>query len=832
MAALVTVSIQDLKPGPQDKSDFYLENIYLLLADPNVSRASILAAPAKPPPFSPPKYAIWVNTLWFLSLATSLMCGLLATMLQQWVRRYLTVTQHPRHNPHKRARIHAFLLDGVDRLHLPEAVELLPHLLHLSLLLFLLGLLLYLFNIHHTVFTFVASLVGLSVGTYVGITLMPIFCPDSPYYAPLSSLFLIVYKGVSYGVFRILRLIIHSRYFSPETRRRFDLLLKNYRKRLWWGVVRTAQETASASASKAGIDRRVLKHTFNALDEDHELEKFFDCIPGFCSSNVVDDPKGILAKMDSGDRGLTAALIRFWDDTLASSFVSEKVKKQRLMTCVKAADSARLSDAATTILQKVIEGDMDAVLRSVEIVHSLIRISLGNTNDKGLVLRKQAIFAEVIAREPVGERGYYWTALVMNQLGVSKSLLREYLTHGNSVLLANLIHFTRQFFHSRSSGDSAIIHALRNSLPSISELDLKNTLPQLQRDFCALWNEIVLEAQITGDHSTAVYILKEIRHIYIALHQGTASAPPTAFSASTRYNPILFKASSYPSCTIPSHGAVVASQREITHPSAATSPTVPLPDPVPATISPPAGPDVSPLPTLIPRHRRIPFADERSPPQDTTTIESSHVTPPVNLENNQFPAILLESVSTATNQGPADTPAILPTASSGFDPRSIPATSTSIAQPLVTLPSTSTVTAEQHNADLGVVPHTIIPVMPIAPFSIPIPGDVVPANPQAASASPSQANKLTPGPGFPPQSSVSAISFTTPQVTSVSHPNIASSDGAIDTHDNSRTPDFSSNMEVPHDPHQPGMSVPGIVTELSRHPIDTVPSSWDTERPE
>ena len=83
MAALVAVSIQDLRPGPQDNSEFYLENIYLLLADPNVSRASILAAPAKPPPFSPPKYAIWVNTLWFLSLATSLMCGLLAVMLQQ-----------------------------------------------------------------------------------------------------------------------------------------------------------------------------------------------------------------------------------------------------------------------------------------------------------------------------------------------------------------------------------------------------------------------------------------------------------------------------------------------------------------------------------------------------------------------------------------------------------------------------------------------------------------------------------------------------------------------------------------------------------------------------
>ena len=166
--------------------------------------------------------------------------------------------------------------------------------------------------------------------------------------------------------------------------------------------MKTAQDIAWASESSAEIDRRVLRLTFDTLDEDHELEEFFDCIPDFCSSIVVDDPKGILAEMDSGDRGLTAALIRFWDDTLASSFVLERVKKQRLMTCVKAADSARLSGAATAILQKVIEGDINAALRSIEIVHSLIRISLEYNNDEGLALRKQAIFAEVIAREPVG----------------------------------------------------------------------------------------------------------------------------------------------------------------------------------------------------------------------------------------------------------------------------------------------------------------------------------------------------------------------------------------------------------------------------------------------
>jgi hypothetical protein len=133
---------------------------------------------------------------------------------------------------------------------------------------------------------------------------MPIFRADSPYYAPLSSSALRAYTGVSYGVFGILRFITNSRYFSYETWNRFDDLMDTCRERLWWGVVKTAQETASVSSAE--IDRRVLRRTFDALDEDHELEQFFECVPSFCSSKVVDDPKRILAAID--DLGSVDAL--------------------------------------------------------------------------------------------------------------------------------------------------------------------------------------------------------------------------------------------------------------------------------------------------------------------------------------------------------------------------------------------------------------------------------------------------------------------------------------------------------------------------------------------
>ncbi|KAN0140454.1 hypothetical protein V8E53_001663 [Lactarius tabidus] len=150
VASLISVSIQGIQQNPQDTSNFYLANIYQTLADPNPSNVSNFL-PTSPPPFSPPNYAVVVNALWFLSLVISLTCALLATLLQQWARRYLKVT-HSRYCPHKRARIRAFFSEGVKKLLLPLTVETLPILLHISLFLFFSGLVVFLWNVNMTIF--------------------------------------------------------------------------------------------------------------------------------------------------------------------------------------------------------------------------------------------------------------------------------------------------------------------------------------------------------------------------------------------------------------------------------------------------------------------------------------------------------------------------------------------------------------------------------------------------------------------------------------------------------------------------------------------------------
>src|SRR5713101_8825861 len=102
-----------------------------LFAHIQAYHSSIPSTVAQPPGFSPPRYAVWVNSLWFLSLVISLSCAMLATLLQQWSRRYLAITQPARCEPHERARAHAFFAIGVKKFRVHWAVDALPAMVHL-----------------------------------------------------------------------------------------------------------------------------------------------------------------------------------------------------------------------------------------------------------------------------------------------------------------------------------------------------------------------------------------------------------------------------------------------------------------------------------------------------------------------------------------------------------------------------------------------------------------------------------------------------------------------------------------------------------------------------
>jgi hypothetical protein len=137
---------------------------------------------------SPPGTAmVWVNALWLISLVLSLTCALIATLLQQWARRYVETPKNPNVLRH-RARVRSLLLVGSKSYQIPLIVEILPILLHLSVYLFLGGLVITFHTIHKRVAIAVDVAVGVSGLAYIALSVLPCLDVRCPYRTPISHI--------------------------------------------------------------------------------------------------------------------------------------------------------------------------------------------------------------------------------------------------------------------------------------------------------------------------------------------------------------------------------------------------------------------------------------------------------------------------------------------------------------------------------------------------------------------------------------------------------------------------------------------------------------------
>ena len=136
---------------------------------------------------TPTTSTIWVNTLWLLSLVCSLTSALFATLIRQWARRYSELPHVPS-LPSKRARVRSFLFLGTLKYRMRVATETTPTLLHLSMSLFLAGLIIFFFTIDETVAIALSILVGLFGMAYAMLTILPCIYRDCPYGTPMTGI--------------------------------------------------------------------------------------------------------------------------------------------------------------------------------------------------------------------------------------------------------------------------------------------------------------------------------------------------------------------------------------------------------------------------------------------------------------------------------------------------------------------------------------------------------------------------------------------------------------------------------------------------------------------
>jgi hypothetical protein len=125
--------------------------------------------------------------VWALSLVLSLTSALFATLIQQWVRRYIELPHIPSSSS-ERARVRSYLFLGTLNFGMRYAVETAPTLLHLSMFLFLVGLVIFFFTVYKTIAIVLSVFVGLIGMAYFTLTILPCVYRNCPYSTPVSSI--------------------------------------------------------------------------------------------------------------------------------------------------------------------------------------------------------------------------------------------------------------------------------------------------------------------------------------------------------------------------------------------------------------------------------------------------------------------------------------------------------------------------------------------------------------------------------------------------------------------------------------------------------------------
>lgn len=311
VAAFIIVSYQSLQPDNADATVRLLSQISLQLAA--LSNGTPLATPLIFPDatsFQPTAAAVRINVLWFVSLGMSTACALWATLMQQWARRYVQVADRP-YVTAKQARIRAYFAEGVEKYGLATAVDVLPILLHFSVLLFYIGLIDFLFNINHTVGFILLSLVALCVLVYFGLSIMPLYRYNSPYLTPFSSVIWFVFEAAQ---------IIKLWFLGRST--------EDQREKLKQGMIRAIEEIGATQPWE--MDPKSLHRTLLSLDDDHKLEDFLDGLPDLFHTRTGHSSSDLCTTLEPHIVRVTRGLLI----TCLKDLLPASARRQRLSACL------------------------------------------------------------------------------------------------------------------------------------------------------------------------------------------------------------------------------------------------------------------------------------------------------------------------------------------------------------------------------------------------------------------------------------------------------------------------------------------------------------------
>jgi hypothetical protein len=276
-----------------------------------------------PDSFTPPPFAVRVNILWFLSLCVSLSCGLLATLVQQWVRRCLNLIRYSE-TPVHRVRVRTFLVFGVEEFQVRMIVENISLLLHMAIFLFFFGLVEFLLAINDEVAEVVRAVICFFASIYVILTGLPVIFQFCPFQTPLTSVF-----------WYILHIIAIVFLFPFTCSNSLRIKIVGLWRRLRQGL---DCHKINAVKGKKDLDKDAVRLTFNLCRHDSEIEGFLEAVPGYLQ---IDDDVGArfddigsLLKRDGAVQPLGHRMVQLLSSCIhGEGKMEDAARRHRALTC-------------------------------------------------------------------------------------------------------------------------------------------------------------------------------------------------------------------------------------------------------------------------------------------------------------------------------------------------------------------------------------------------------------------------------------------------------------------------------------------------------------------
>ncbi|KAG8826220.1 hypothetical protein FRC17_008319 [Serendipita sp. 399] len=182
-AVLITLIVDSKTLLEQDKAEILVDAVVFLMNN----LANGTHRPYNPPKFQPTTQSILINCFFFASLCLSIATALAAVLAMQWVTDYGAVTRRAGSTPEERVKRRHFRYQGGQDWRMDTIIGALPIALHLSVLLFFVGLIVWMWDVHHSVFAVVTVCGVVAALFYALTTILAIFYASCPYRTPLAS---------------------------------------------------------------------------------------------------------------------------------------------------------------------------------------------------------------------------------------------------------------------------------------------------------------------------------------------------------------------------------------------------------------------------------------------------------------------------------------------------------------------------------------------------------------------------------------------------------------------------------------------------------------------